>query len=190
MRILQSPAPLDFQADQLSLFLAGSIELGKADDWQQQAVQGLSDLDILLLNPRRASWDASIAQSLDNPFFREQVEWELAAQERADIVSFYFAPNTQAPITLLEFLTAQTHDRLLPGRLLAQGEYRCRLRTLWHQASGDTGRTDRGDTGRVHKYWRRQVIKMWVGLESPTGPFAREMTTAVTLNVGLCSPTN
>jgi hypothetical protein len=113
MRILQSPAPLDFQADQLSLFLAGSIELGKADDWQQQAVQGLSDLDILLLNPRRASWDASIAQSLDNPIFREQVEWELAAQERADIVSFYFAPNTQAPITLLEFGFALRRKRMI-----------------------------------------------------------------------------
>jgi hypothetical protein len=30
------------------------------------------------------------------------VEWELEAQERAELILMYFAPSTKAPITLLE----------------------------------------------------------------------------------------
>jgi hypothetical protein len=55
------------------------------------------------LNPRRDNWDSGWKQSKDNPKFKEQVEWELNAQEQADIISFYFAPNTKSPISLLEF---------------------------------------------------------------------------------------
>jgi hypothetical protein len=86
-----------------SVFLAGSIEMGAAEDWQAQVAGALWDLDILILNPRRDEWDATWAQSIDNPPFREQVEWELAGLERAAVVALYFAPATKAPITLLEF---------------------------------------------------------------------------------------
>lgn len=41
-------------------------------------------------------------QSIHNPQFREQVEWELDAQERATVIAMYFDSQTQAPITLLE----------------------------------------------------------------------------------------
>ena len=34
--------------------------------------------------------------------FREQVEWELETQELVDVIAFYFAPHTKAPITMLE----------------------------------------------------------------------------------------
>lgn len=113
MRYLQSPAPLDIESGKPSVFLAGSIELGKAEDWQTIVARSLSDLDVTVLNPRRTSWYASTEQTLDNPLFREQVEWELAAQERADIISFYFAPDTQAPITLLEFGFALQRKRMI-----------------------------------------------------------------------------
>jgi hypothetical protein len=53
-------------------------------------------------------------QSIDNLQFRGQVEWELAGMERASVVAMYFAPQTKAPITLLELgLCAQS------GKLLA-----------------------------------------------------------------------
>lgn len=85
-----------------SVFLAGSIEMGVAVDWQAEVSAALSGLDVLVLNPRRAAWDASWAQSIDNPPFREQVEWELDALDAADVVLMYFAPETKSPITLLE----------------------------------------------------------------------------------------
>lgn len=100
--LLKPPMPLQFDERTPSVFLAGSIEMGAAEDWQTQLTNRLTDLNIVILNPRRDAWDASWVQSLANPQFREQVEWELAGLERASLVAMYFAPATRAPITLLE----------------------------------------------------------------------------------------
>ena len=83
-------------------FLAGSIEMGTTDDWQTTVGASIGDLDVTVLNTRRDQWDASWAQTIANPQFRGQVEWELEGQERADVIAMYFAPATRAPITLLE----------------------------------------------------------------------------------------
>ena len=97
------------------MFLAGSIEMGTADDWQQSLVAALAPRDLTLLNPRRDEWDASWRQSIDEPKFRDQVEWELDGLERADLVVMWFAPETKSPITLLELgLTART-NKLIVG---------------------------------------------------------------------------
>jgi hypothetical protein len=101
-RILKPPAPITLADNEPTVFLAGSIEMGRAEHWQSMVEQALADLPITILNPRRDEWDASWEQSINNPQFREQVEWELEAQERASIIAMYFAPGTQAPITLLE----------------------------------------------------------------------------------------
>lgn len=76
--------------------------MGKAEDWQAIVTNALADLDVLICNPRRVLWDASWVQSYDSEPFRQQVEWELDALEKADLILFYFAPETKAPITLLE----------------------------------------------------------------------------------------
>ena len=102
MKILKPPAPLDVPADAVATFLAGSIEQGTADDWQTTLTAALADLDVVVLNPRRDEWDASWRQSIDEPRFRGQVEWELDGLERADVIAMWFAPATRAPITLLE----------------------------------------------------------------------------------------
>jgi hypothetical protein len=96
-----------------SVFLAGSIEMGSAEDWQAQLARALSDLDVLIFNPRRDQWDASWEQSINNRLFREQVEWELAGLERADVVAMYFAPATKAPVTLLELGLCARDGRLV-----------------------------------------------------------------------------
>ena len=96
-------APFKFiPLEKTSVFLAGSIEMGTAENWQQTLEKSLEHLDIVILNPRREDWDSSWIQSIDNPQFREQVEWELLAQETADIIAIYFSPGTKSPITLLE----------------------------------------------------------------------------------------
>ncbi|KLI99906.1 nucleoside 2-deoxyribosyltransferase domain-containing protein [Luteimonas sp. FCS-9] len=97
-----SPDPLPDDG-RPTVFLAGSIEMGRAGDWQQQVQDALADLDVVLLNPRRADWNPAWRPEADEPEFRRQVEWELEALERADLVLMYFAPGTQSPITLLEF---------------------------------------------------------------------------------------
>ena len=99
-----------------SLFLAGSIEMGTAEKWQEKVVAAFRGRPILILNPRRDDWDSNWEQSIDNPEFAKQVNWELDALDNADLVIFYFDPNTKSPITLLELgLQAQRKrtDQLL-----------------------------------------------------------------------------
>jgi hypothetical protein len=102
VRVLKPPTPLCLSAEERSPFLAGSIEMGQAPPWQAEIEQALAGEVLTLLNPRREEWDASWEQSIHNPEFRRQVEWELEAQERASLIATYFAPATKAPITLLE----------------------------------------------------------------------------------------
>jgi hypothetical protein len=99
---LKPPTPLHLDPNRPSVFLAGSIEMGQAEDWQTFVEQSLQDLSVVLLNPRRDEWDASWEQTIHNPQFREQVEWELAGQDLATVIAMYFAPTTKSPITLLE----------------------------------------------------------------------------------------
>jgi hypothetical protein len=100
--IYKPPAQLPPFSSRLSVFLAGSIEMGSAPDWQADLERSLADLDIDIYNPRRDDWDPTWVQSADNPVFREQVEWELDALEMAGMVVMYLAPGTISPVSLLE----------------------------------------------------------------------------------------
>lgn len=103
MQIIKAPYLVNFDSPFFSIFLGGSIEMGKAEKWQDELSEQLKDLShLLILNPRRDDWDSSWIQSKDNPQFRQQVEWELNCQEKADLLIYYFASNTMSPITLLE----------------------------------------------------------------------------------------
>lgn len=101
MREVVAPKKYELNGER-SLFLAGSIEMGAAIDWQREVVECLVDEDVTLLNPRRSDWDSSWVQNINHPQFREQVEWELEALERADKVLLFLAPGTKSPISLLE----------------------------------------------------------------------------------------
>lgn len=85
-----------------SVFLAGSIEQGAAEEWQKCIIGNLSDITCTVFNPRRRHWDPSWEQRKWNEQFREQVEWELNLLDKADVIAMYFDPNTKSPITLLE----------------------------------------------------------------------------------------
>ncbi len=65
-------------------------------------VRELSDKGYVFYNPRRDDWDSSWEQKIENKQFREQVEWELNALEKAETIVLYFDPNTMSPISLLE----------------------------------------------------------------------------------------
>ena len=85
------------------VFLAGSIEMGAAEQWQERVVGALSGVDgFVILNPRREEWDNSWEQRADDSRFAEQVGWELDMLDAADIVAMYLAPNTKSPVSLLE----------------------------------------------------------------------------------------
>lgn len=111
MKIIKAPNPLPLQRKNgvvpKSLFLAGSIEMGVAEDWQTNLTNyiGVPEHIVLceyIFNPRRESWDASWVQSISNPQFNEQVSWEMTALDISKVIVMYFDPATKSPISLLE----------------------------------------------------------------------------------------
>ena len=100
--VVVSPEPLPLDASRPRVFLGGSIGMGEAPDWQAELIRGLEDLDVVILNPRRADWNPAWKPEASEPEFRRQVEWELAALEASDVIVMYFTPGTQSPISLLE----------------------------------------------------------------------------------------
>ncbi|UTU07937.1 hypothetical protein CcrC1_gp251c [Caulobacter phage C1] len=91
---LSSPLP--------KVFLAGSIDMGEAANWQARVVDELSALPVILFNPRRPDFDTALVQDITCTPFAEQVYWELDHLDAADIVIFCFDPAGKAPVTLLE----------------------------------------------------------------------------------------
>jgi nucleoside 2-deoxyribosyltransferase len=105
--VIESPNPIPNECKQHpKIFLAGSIEMGSAENWQFKIIEDFkkSNLphDLVILNPRRKDWDSSWKQDINNPQFNEQVNWELDMIEESDLVIFNFDPNTKSPITLME----------------------------------------------------------------------------------------
>lgn len=113
MKIIKAPDNLPEEYPRpktLKVFLAGSIEMGTAENWQNKVTSVLQNMDahrdwkpeITVLNPRRDDWDSSWVQSIENTEFCKQVDWELSALEAADVIVLWFDPATKSPISLLE----------------------------------------------------------------------------------------
>jgi hypothetical protein len=85
-----------------SIFLAGSIEMGSAENWQEKIESILNNHKITILNPRRDYWDSSWKQEQTNVQFNNQVNWELNMLNNSTIIFMYLSPETKSPISLME----------------------------------------------------------------------------------------
>ena len=95
--------------EEVVIFLAGSIEMGAAKEWQQQAIEMFHSIipeeqrsNYIILNPRRPDWDSSWKQVYEDPQFYQQVTWELNGLRKASFIIVYFDPATKSPVSLLE----------------------------------------------------------------------------------------
>lgn len=115
MRIIKPPKSiLKNHKRAKAVFLAGSIEMGKSENWQAYVENYFEELpEFTLLNPRRDDWDASWEQDFENPDFYQQVNWELKGLEIADRIIMYLDPNTKAPISMLELGLFANSGKLL-----------------------------------------------------------------------------
>ena len=95
--------PHEYEPSNLSgwttVFLAGTIDNGNSEDWQQSVAGKLAGRDrrYLLYNPRQEEWHPEREGEMDY-----QVRWELEHMEKADYILMVFLPGSQSPITLLE----------------------------------------------------------------------------------------
>jgi hypothetical protein len=86
-----------------SIFLAGTTSRVDTGDWRGVLSASLANYPLTIYNPYRPDWDSTWHEDVSFLPFREQVQWELDKQDKADVVAVYFHPETQAPISLLEF---------------------------------------------------------------------------------------
>lgn len=94
MAIVYIPPTECTEKTKFSVFLAGSIDMGAAPDWQAHISDLVDDLDINIFNPRRITTPDDV---------KAQIEWELRHLEMADMIVMYLSPTGLAPISLLEF---------------------------------------------------------------------------------------
>lgn len=101
--MLHIAAPLECVTDGLTVFLAGGIS--DTADWQAQMVARLAELRFTLFNPRRAEFPEG-----DERESERQIEWEWRHLQRADLVAFWFPPETMCPVALFELGACSAAD--------------------------------------------------------------------------------
>ena len=93
----------------IRVFLAGSIDMGNAEDWQRKAIQkfraaasGRFDIDgeLVIYNPRRNSGEGFTPDNKEEMEY--QVNWELDHLEKADFIIMNLLPDSKSPISLME----------------------------------------------------------------------------------------
>ncbi|MGK0209225.1 MAG: hypothetical protein ACI83O_000495 [Patescibacteria group bacterium] len=102
MEYIECPQPLT--SENTSIFLAGGIT--GCEDWQKNIVELLKNQNVTLINPRRANYDFT-----DPKAEEEQITWEYHMLKRANMILFYFPPETLCPITLYELGKALMSNR-------------------------------------------------------------------------------
>lgn len=108
MKVITAPERVNFEG-KISIFLAGSIEMGEATEWQKEAIEMLEARIpkenhhlYQILNPRRPDWDSNWKQEYENPQFYQQVTWERKGLKGANIVLIILDPATKSPVSLIE----------------------------------------------------------------------------------------
>lgn len=113
MNVYKAPEQIKINKLIPSIFLAGTIDMGNSLDWQQEVELHFSNEIVDIYNPRRNGWDSSWKQKFDSPEFFQQVMWEKDALRKANIIIMNFLPDSQSPITLLEFGLWASSGKLL-----------------------------------------------------------------------------
>lgn len=119
-KVVFAPNPPNLNAATISIFLAGSIDMGKAIDWQSSLTTSLAHRPVTILNPRRPNWEWN--EGFQGAEFEEQVNWELDGLEKCDIVALFLAKDSKAPISLLELGLCARSGKVVVG--CEEGFYR------------------------------------------------------------------
>jgi len=110
-------APNQYPHEGFKVYLAGAIDMGDAENWQQDVISRFAGIEeMVLLNPRRSKFTDAMEQA--------QIEWELEAMDDADLIFMWFPKESEAPISLLEMGLYLRSGKLLLG--VEVGYYRQR----------------------------------------------------------------
>ena len=86
----------------VNLFLAGTIDNGDSEDWQQELIDTISGVElkkpVMVYNPRRKDWPSSS----DHSEVHKQIDWELYHLERANLIVMNILADSKSPVSLME----------------------------------------------------------------------------------------
>ena len=92
--------PHDKENDErLSIFLAGTIDNGDSENWQEQVIENFKfNSKVKFYNPRRKQWDPCP----DDSELIYQIHWEQEYLDKADLIIMSISDDSKSPISLLE----------------------------------------------------------------------------------------
>ena len=98
-----------------SIFLAGTIDNGDSEDWQQELIDKLENVEgqlgmwFTIFNPRRKTWKKNATKE----DLEYQIKWEQDHLDEANLIIMNIADNSKSPITLLEMGLYATSGKLI-----------------------------------------------------------------------------
>lgn len=108
----------DYYLGNMTVFLAGAIDMGKAVNWQAWIIESLTDVkDMTIYNPRRL-------EEFTPDMMDEQINWELDLLNAVDCIFMWFPKDALAPIALFESGLFWNSKKMIVGA--EQGFYRRR----------------------------------------------------------------
>lgn len=103
--VLHAPARLTAaqRRTTTTLYLAGPFEDGDGGEgaprsWRDEVIDACADLDITIVDPRRADWDSL---EVDSPGRRGAFDWQCASATDADVVVVWVPEGRRAPSALM-----------------------------------------------------------------------------------------
>lgn len=101
-RIYKSPDEMVAPKNSIKLFLAGTIDMGSSENWQDSFTRYIIN-DFSLRNPKaRLSIYSPRREVFDKSSEVEQIEWEMDRLDHSDVILINFLPESKSPISLLE----------------------------------------------------------------------------------------
>ena len=99
MKVITPETDYDFDEQMFdhTLFLAGTIDNGYSNNWQDALCSELNG-NILVFNPRRQHWseDAPIEE------LKNQISWEQRLLHVSDLIVMVLLDNSKSPVSLME----------------------------------------------------------------------------------------
>lgn len=95
--------------DYVTIFLAGTIDMGNSENWQAALVETFSSSEgrYILYNPRRDTFTNTPEE------MEYQVNWELDHLEKSQIIIMNILGSSKSPVTLLEMGLFMKSGKLL-----------------------------------------------------------------------------
>lgn len=104
-------APSDKKVNQniIKIFLGGTIDSGKSEDWQKKiCAKYYDDKRIIIFNPRRDEWPEEHSDEVIR-----QIKWEHKRMDESDYIIMNILPDSKSPISLMEIGMYNESNKLL-----------------------------------------------------------------------------